>query len=155
MFQEKATQWRHKWYITTVLTGWAGTPYALCCWIIPCYVCVCVFVRLLHCFHPFFPTLSSAGQPDHSRVGAWQPDSDLPLAEMGIHLSICQSHYHGDGLAVLWWWQGSGTVLPGGSCVLIWVVKDASGQGEGGKRLCGKMWVGDVCHMNEGVFHWQ
>lgn len=40
MFQEKATQWRHKWYITTVLTAWVGTPYALCCWMIPCYVCV-------------------------------------------------------------------------------------------------------------------
>lgn len=55
MFQENAAQWRHKWYITTALTAWAGTPYALCCWMIPCYVSVRL-CALVCCIHGLFST---------------------------------------------------------------------------------------------------
>lgn len=129
-FQEKATQWPHKWYITTVVTAWVGTPYALCCWMIPWDVCffLCVWCDA---FTPSSTVPSLAGQSDHCRVSWYMTThSALPLAENGIHLCLCQSRYHGDRLATLRWWRGSGTALPGGSCVLIWVVKDASGQGE-------------------------
>lgn len=90
MFQEKATQWRHKWYITTLVTAWAGTPYALCCWMIPRDVCFCVC--LMWRIHPFFPVPSSAGQSDHCRVSwymttqlcsaigwEWHPSLHLPI----------------------------------------------------------------------------
>lgn len=128
MFQEKATQWGHKWYITTVLTAWAGTPvrFVLAEW----SHAMCVAARLtLRRIHSFLPPPSAAGQPDD--CGSSQRMTTLIWAAIGkkkgIHLRNCQSRYHGDGLETLRWWQGSGNALPGGSCVLIWVAKDASG----------------------------
>lgn len=142
MFHERAAQWRHKWYITTELTARAGTPYALCRWTSPCYECVRLCAPVV--LHSLLNTiLSWASAGSH---GAWQPHSDLLLAQMSIHLSTCQSRCHGDGLAKLGEWQGSGTALPGGSCVLIWVVKDARGQGEMGyetlwENVGGVIWM--------------
>lgn len=100
---------------------------------------LCVYVFVCACSAAFIPSFKHHApllQP-HCCTVSRHMTTRLQLAEKSIHHSTCQSYFHGNGLAALWRWQGSGTALPGGSCVLIWVVEDASGQGERGKGLCG------------------
>lgn len=126
-------------------------PFTLCVaeWSIA--MRVCARCRRIQAF--FFPTSCSAG---HCRAGAWQPGSDLPLAETGHpaqHLSITMP----------WRRAGIVSVIAGnrynvakrklgvntGSGWCQWPV------GKGVKRVCGKMWVGGVCRMNERAFNWR